>query len=56
MLPSVDFHDADQSHFNSAAYWRRGIVGQSFDPTGWLGRTLDVVGVPDNPLQGISTS
>ena len=20
-----------------AAYWRRGVVGQSFDPTGWLG-------------------
>ena len=56
MLPSVDFQDADQSHFNSAAYWRRGIVGQSFDPTGWLGRTLDIVGIPDNPLQGISTS
>lgn len=56
VLPSVDFADADQSHFNSAAYWRRGVVGQSFDPTGWLGRTLDVVGVADNPLQGISTS
>ena len=27
VLPSVDFADADQSHFNSAAYWRRGIVG-----------------------------
>ena len=31
VLPSVDFADADQSHFNSAAYWRRGIVGPSFD-------------------------
>jgi uncharacterized protein (DUF1501 family) len=56
VLPSVDFQNADQSHFNSAAYWRRGIVGPSFDPTGWLGRTLDVVGTPDNPLQGISTA
>ena len=56
VLPSVDFADPDQSHFNSAAYWRRGVVGQTFDPTGWLGRTLDVVGVPDNPLQGISAS
>ncbi len=54
VLPSVDFADADQSHFNSAAYWRRGIVGQSFETTGWLGRTLDVVGSVDNPLQGIS--
>jgi uncharacterized protein (DUF1501 family) len=32
------------------------FVGQSFDPTGWLGRTLDIVGSRDNPLQGISTS
>jgi uncharacterized protein (DUF1501 family) len=56
VLPSVDFQDADQSHFNSAAYWQRGIVGPSFDPTGWLGRTLDIVGTGDNPLQGISTS
>ena len=56
MLPSVDFADADQSHFNSAGYWRRGIVGPSFENTGWLGRTLDAVGVTDNPLQGISVS
>ncbi|MFN0092791.1 MAG: DUF1501 domain-containing protein [Acidimicrobiales bacterium] len=56
VLPSVDFSDADQSHFNSAAYWRRGIVGPSFETTGWLGRTLDIVGVPDNPLQAISVS
>jgi uncharacterized protein (DUF1501 family) len=56
VLPSVDFADADQSHFNSAAYWRRGIVGPSFETTGWLGRTLDTVGVTDNPLQGISVS
>jgi uncharacterized protein (DUF1501 family) len=54
VLPSVDFADADQSHFNSVAYWRRGIVGPSFESTGWLGRTLDAVGVLDNPLQGIS--
>lgn len=56
VLPSVDFQDADQSHFNSVAYWRRGIVGPSFESTGWLGRTLDAVGVRDNPLQGISVS
>ena len=56
VLPSVDFADADQSHFNSAAYWRRGIVGPSFETAGWLGRTLDIVGVADNPLQGISVN
>ena len=27
VLPSVDFADADQSHFNSVAYWRRGHRG-----------------------------
>jgi uncharacterized protein (DUF1501 family) len=56
VLPSVDFADADQSHFNSVAYWRRGIVGQTRVTTGWLGRTLDAVGALDNPLQGISVS
>ena len=56
VLPAVDFADADQSHFNSVAYWRRGIVGPSFETTGWLGRTLDVVGTADNPLQGISVA
>jgi uncharacterized protein (DUF1501 family) len=56
VLPSVDFADADQSHFNSAGYWRRGIVGPSFENTGWLGRTLDAAGGTDNPLQGISVS
>ena len=56
VLPSVDFADADQSHFNSVAYWRRGIVGATMETTGWLGRTLDAVGAPDNPLQGISVS
>jgi uncharacterized protein (DUF1501 family) len=56
VLPSVDFADADQSHFNSVAYWRRGIVGPSFETTGWLGRTLDAVGAADNPLQGISVA
>ena len=56
VLPSVDFADADQSHFNSVAYWRRGIVGPSSENTGWLGRTLDAVGVADNPLQGVSVA
>ncbi|HMM49141.1 MAG TPA: DUF1501 domain-containing protein [Miltoncostaeaceae bacterium] len=53
VLPAVDYAHPDQSHFQSAAYWRRGIVGQSHELTGWLGRTLDAVGSRDNPLQGI---
>lgn len=56
VLPSVDFQDADQSHFNSVGYWRTGIVGAARDDTGWLGRTIDAIGVADNPLQAISVS
>ena len=56
VLPSVDFANPDQSHFNSQAYWRSGIVGPAPDRTGWLGRALDVIGTPDNPLQGISVT
>lgn len=54
VMPAVDFQDADQSHFNSAAYWRTGIVGPSRETTGWLGRALDATGARDNPLQAIS--
>ena len=53
MLPAVDYGHPDQSHFNSGGYWRSGIVGPAPDRTGWLGRTLDVIGTHDNPLQGI---
>lgn len=56
VLPSVDFADADQSHFNSAAYWRRGIVGPTRETTGWLGRTMDAAGSADNPLQAIGVA
>jgi uncharacterized protein (DUF1501 family) len=56
VLPAVDYSNPDQSHFNSAAYWRTGVVGRNLDETGWLGRTLDAVGSRDNPLQGISVS
>jgi uncharacterized protein (DUF1501 family) len=53
VLPAVDYSHPDQSHFNSGGFWRSGIVGPAPDRTGWLGRTLDVVGTHDNPLQGI---
>lgn len=56
VLPAVDYANPDQSHFNSVAYWRTGVVGPNLDTTGWLGRTMDVLGVPDNPLQAISIS
>jgi hypothetical protein len=44
LLPSV--RRRGPVDFQSAAYWRCGIVGQSFETTGWLGRTLDAVGWP----------
>jgi uncharacterized protein (DUF1501 family) len=53
VLPAVGYTDADQSHFTSRHFWEVGAL----DPhlrTGWLGRVLDRVGSPDNPLQGIS--
>ena len=53
VLPAVGYTDADQSHFTSRHFWEVGAL----DPhlrTGWLGRVLDQVGSPDNPLQGIS--
>ena len=56
VLPAVDYANPDQSHFTSNGYWRSGIVGQTTERTGWLGRTLDAIGSRDNPLQGISVS
>jgi uncharacterized protein (DUF1501 family) len=53
VLPAVGYDHPDKSHFTSRHYWEVGAT----DPhlrTGWLGRYLDVVGTPDNPLQGLS--
>ena len=53
VLPAIGYDHPDQSHFTSRHYWEVGAT----DPrllTGWLGRYLDVAGVPDNPLQGLS--
>lgn len=54
VLPAVDYANPDQSHFNSQIFWRTGVAGPTFDRTGWLGRTVDVLGGTDNPLQAIS--
>ena len=53
VLPAVGYDHPDQSHFTSRHFWEVGAT----DPrllTGWLGRYLDAVGSPDNPLQGLS--
>jgi uncharacterized protein (DUF1501 family) len=53
VLPTVGYSDADQSHFTSRHYWEVGATNPGIR-TGWLGRYLDRVGRPDNPLQGLS--
>jgi uncharacterized protein (DUF1501 family) len=52
-FPAIGYQPADESHFTSRHYWE---VGQLDTQTraGWMGRYLDVVGEPDNPLQGLS--
>ena len=53
VLPAVDYAKPDLSHFSSIGFWRTGIAVPSRVTTGWLGRTLDVMG-RSNPLQGVS--
>lgn len=53
VAPSIGYAPADQSHFTSRHYWEVGDTDPRLQ-TGWLGRYLDVVGSPDNPLQGLS--
>jgi uncharacterized protein (DUF1501 family) len=53
VVPGVGYANADQSHFTSRHYWEVGELNANAN-TGWLGRFLDVVGSPDNPLQGLS--
>ncbi|MGZ8672594.1 MAG: DUF1501 domain-containing protein [Solirubrobacterales bacterium] len=53
VFPSIGYAGADQSHFTSRHYWEVGETSVRAN-TGWLGRMLDVVGSPDNPLQGLS--
>ncbi len=52
-MPAIGYTDPNQSHFTSRHYWEVGAT-QANLLTGWLGRYLDVVGKPDNPLQGLS--
>jgi uncharacterized protein (DUF1501 family) len=52
VLPAVGYSDPDQSHFTSRHYWEVGAT-QADLLTGWMGRYLDLIGSPDNPLQGL---
>ena len=53
VLPGVGYAGPDQSHFTSRHFWEVGATNEQMR-TGWLGRYLDQVGSPDNPLQGLS--
>ncbi len=53
VAPSIGYDHPDQSHFTSRHYWEVGDLDPRLS-TGWLGRYLDVVGNPENPLQGLS--
>ena len=53
VIPAIGYDHPDQSHFTSRHYWEVGELDASVR-VGWLGRYLDAVGAPDNPLQGLS--
>jgi uncharacterized protein (DUF1501 family) len=55
VLPAIGYDHPDQSHFTSRHYWEVGELSAQ-NRLGWLGRYLDRVGSPDNPLQGLSMS
>jgi uncharacterized protein (DUF1501 family) len=53
VMPGSGYIGEDMSHFTSRHYWEVGALDTSVT-TGWLGRYLDQVGSPSNPLQGLS--
>ena len=53
VLPAVGYDHPDQSHFVSRHFWEVGALDPGLR-SGWLGRLLDSIGSPDNPLQGVS--
>ncbi|MDX6651223.1 MAG: hypothetical protein QOJ38_4 [Solirubrobacterales bacterium] len=53
VMPAVSYDDPNQSHFTSRHYWEVGALDPN-GQTGWMGRLLDRIGAPDNPLQGLS--
>ena len=53
VMPAVGYEHPDQSHFISRHFYEVGALDPRLG-TGWLGRYLDRVGAPDNPLQGLA--
>ena len=53
VFPAIGYDHPDQSHFTSRHFWEVGELSANARQ-GWMGRYLDVVGTPDNPVQGLS--
>ncbi|MFI5008980.1 MAG: DUF1501 domain-containing protein [Solirubrobacterales bacterium] len=53
VFPAVGYDPPDESHFTSRHYWEVGELNTQ-TRSGWMGRLLDVIGEPGNPLQGLS--
>jgi uncharacterized protein (DUF1501 family) len=53
VIPGIGYDHPDQSHFTSRHYWEVGALDTRAG-LGWMGRYLDRVGDPDNPIQGLS--
>jgi uncharacterized protein (DUF1501 family) len=53
VFPAIGYDPPDESHFTSRHYWEVGELNTQ-TRSGWMGRYLDVVGDPANPLQGLS--
>ncbi len=53
VMPAVGYEHPDQSHFVSRHFYEVGALDPRLG-SGWLGRYLDRVGTPDNPLQGLA--
>ena len=55
VMPAIGYEHPDQSHFASRHFYEVGALQPQLH-TGWMGRYLDRVGRPDNPLQGLALS
>jgi uncharacterized protein (DUF1501 family) len=53
VFPAIGYEPSEESHFTSRHYWEVGQLDANAR-TGWMGRYLDLVGEPENPLQGLS--
>ena len=53
VFPAIGYEPSEESHFTSRHYWEVGQLDANAR-SGWMGRYLDLVGNPDNPLQGLS--